>query len=75
MGQSLGLIVTGTALGLILALLATRLFSNLLFGAGADDPATFSITILVLVLIALSVTLVRARNPKTRRPANTRWAS
>jgi predicted permease len=61
-GRSLRLIMAGTAVGLILALLATRMLSNLLFGVRAHDPVTFVITTLLLVLVALIATLVPARS-------------
>jgi putative ABC transport system permease protein len=61
MWQSLRLIVAGTALGLIAALAATRVLSSQLFGISANDPGTFVIVTLLLVLIALMATLLPAR--------------
>src|ERR1700724_2491954 len=58
MGQSLRLIVAGTALGLIAALAATRVLSSQLFGIGANDPGTFVIVTLLLILVALIATLL-----------------
>jgi len=40
MGRSLRMIIAGTVLGLMLALLATRLLADLLFGVREHDPAT-----------------------------------
>ena len=54
MGQSLRLITAGTALGLIAALAATRVLSSQLFGIGANDPGTFVIVTLLLILVALT---------------------
>jgi predicted permease len=61
MGQSLRLIVAGTALGLIAALATTRVLSSQLFGIAAHDPGTFAIVTLLLVFIALLATLLPAR--------------
>jgi putative ABC transport system permease protein len=61
MGRSLRLIIAGIVLGLMLALLATRLLANLLFGVRAHDPATFGVAAALLVLAALIATLVPAR--------------
>jgi putative ABC transport system permease protein len=60
--RSLGLITTGTTLGLILALLTTSLLSKLLFGVRAHDPTTFIAATLLLVLVALIATLLPARS-------------
>jgi putative ABC transport system permease protein len=68
MGQSLRLIVAGTALGLIAALAATRVLSSQLFGIGAHDPGTFAIVTLLLVLIALMATLLPARSASRVNP-------
>jgi putative ABC transport system permease protein len=61
MGRSLRLIIAGIVLGLMLALVATRLLANLLFGVRAHDPATFGVSEVLLVIVALIATLVPAR--------------
>jgi putative ABC transport system permease protein len=61
MGRSLRLIIAGTVLGLMLALLATRLLANLLFGVREHDPATFGVAAVLLILVALIATLLPAR--------------
>jgi putative ABC transport system permease protein len=68
MGQSLRLILAGTALGLIAALAATRVLSSQLFGIGAHDPGTFAIVTLLLVVIALIATLLPARSASRVNP-------
>ena len=60
-GRSLRLIIAGTVLGLMLALMTTRLLANLLFGVRAYDPATFGVATLLLLLVALLATLLPAR--------------
>ena len=68
MGQSLRLIVAGTALGLIAALAATRFLSSQLFGISANDPGTFVVVTLLLILIAVMATLLPARTASRVNP-------
>jgi putative ABC transport system permease protein len=68
MGQSLRLILAGTAFGLIAALAMTRVLSSQLFGIGAHDPAAFVIVTLLLVVIALLATLLPARSASRVNP-------
>jgi ABC-type antimicrobial peptide transport system permease subunit len=49
------------ALGLMAALLATRLMEKLLFEVSATDPATFAGVATLLVLVALLACWVPAR--------------
>jgi predicted permease len=51
----------GVAFGVALSLVAARLLSSLLFGVGAADPATFSLTPLLLAGVALLATYLPAR--------------
>ena len=62
MGQSLRLIVAGTAFGLIAALATTRILSNQLFGISAHDPRTFILVTMLLALVALMAALIPARS-------------
>jgi putative ABC transport system permease protein len=55
------LAMTGVAIGLMGALLLTRLLSSLLFGVGATDPLTFAAIALMLALVALVASYVPAR--------------
>ena len=68
MWQSLRLIAAGTTLGLIAALAATRILSSQLFGIGANDPGTFVIVTLLLILVALIATLLPARSASRVNP-------
>jgi len=61
MGRSLRLIVAGTAVGLLAALGATRVLSSLLYSIGPDDPVTFGLVTLLLVLVAIVAALIPAR--------------
>ncbi len=51
LGEGLRLTLIGSALGLILALLLTRLLSSLLFGISTVDPLTY-VAVAVLVLVS-----------------------
>ncbi|HLK19192.1 MAG TPA: FtsX-like permease family protein, partial [Bryobacteraceae bacterium] len=64
----LGLI--GIAAGLPLALIATRLFSSLLFGVGAWDIPTFAGAALVLALVLIAAGFVPARRATSIDPVS-----
>jgi predicted permease len=59
--QGMTLAITGVAIGLVGALLLTRLLSSLLFGVSVTDPLTFAAISLLLVLVALLASYVPAR--------------
>ena len=59
-GEGLKLVLIGIGLGLIGALLLTRLMSSLLFGITATDPLTFIAISFVLVVVALIASYVPA---------------
>jgi putative ABC transport system permease protein len=51
----------GVVVGLIGALLATRLLNSMLFGVSATSPLIFTFTALILMAVALAACLVPAR--------------
>ncbi len=53
-GQALRLVLAGLGLGLVAALVLTRLMASLLFGISATDPLTFVGVSLVLLAVALA---------------------
>jgi putative ABC transport system permease protein len=59
--QGMLLALAGVALGLILSFAVTRFMASLLFGVGANDPATLVAVSLTLALIALLACLIPAR--------------
>jgi putative ABC transport system permease protein len=61
MGDGLRLAVVGVAIGAAGALLLSRAMSSLLFGVGAADPLTFTLTSLVLLLVAARAAFLPAR--------------
>jgi putative ABC transport system permease protein len=60
LGHGLRLTALGIAVGVGLALVATRLMSALLFGVGATDVATFAGAAALLAIIAAAASLVPA---------------
>jgi predicted permease len=60
-GEGLGLVAAGAALGLAGALLSTRVMRSLLFGLTPTDPATYAGIIAVLSAAALAASWIPAR--------------
>jgi putative ABC transport system permease protein len=61
LGQALKLVAIGVVLGVVIAGMLTRLLDTLLFQTPALDPVTFSLTALVLMLVATLASYVPAR--------------
>jgi putative ABC transport system permease protein len=68
-GQGMKLVVGGVAVGLLAAVLLTRLMSSLLFGVGAADAFTLVAVSGLLVAVALMACLVPARRATGLQPA------
>lgn len=60
-GEGMALVGVGLALGIALALAATRLLQSLLYGVSATDPLTFATVPLLLAAVALAANLLPAR--------------
>jgi len=52
MGLGLSLAARGIGLGMIVALILTRLLGSLLYGVGSDDPLTYGLVAVLLVTVA-----------------------
>ena len=61
MGQGVRLAITGAAVGLIGALIASQLMAGLLYGVRPTDPPTFAGVALLLMGVALFACYVPAR--------------
>ena len=61
LGQSLRLVLTGLALGLMTSLALTRLMTSFLYGVKATDPLTFVLVSILLVVVALVAGYLPAR--------------
>jgi len=59
--HGLKLTLSGIGLGLLMALAATRLLTNLLYGVSATDPSIFGSVAIVLIVVALLACYLPAR--------------
>lgn len=69
-GHGLKLVIIGVLVGLAGAYVLTRAVSALLFGVGSADLATFAITPLALMIVALVACYIPARRAARVDPAN-----
>lgn len=60
-GQGLRVAAAGAGVGVVGALLLTRLMSGLLYGVGATDPGTFIAVTLLLCAVAIVACYIPAR--------------
>jgi ABC-type antimicrobial peptide transport system permease subunit len=71
-GREIGVtVVTGLAVGLVVAALSTRLMSGLLFGVQSTDLVTYVATPVVLIVVAAAAAFVPARRAVLTHPAST----
>jgi ABC-type antimicrobial peptide transport system permease subunit len=68
MRQSLRLVATGVAVGVVLALGATRLLGSLLFEVAPSDPLTLTAVSALLVAVALLASWLPARRASRVNP-------
>jgi ABC-type antimicrobial peptide transport system permease subunit len=61
LGQTSRMLAVGVAIGLILALVAIRSSSSLLFGLQPNDPLTFAAASVLLVVVALIASFLPAQ--------------
>jgi putative ABC transport system permease protein len=61
LGQGTRLTLLGIGLGIVAALIITRLMATLLYGISATDPLTFTAVVLLLALVALAACYIPAR--------------
>jgi ABC-type antimicrobial peptide transport system permease subunit len=70
LGQALRLVSVGVAVGLAAATLLTRVLERLLFEVEALDPWTFSVTAIVLLVVATVASCVPARRSMRLAPVD-----
>jgi putative ABC transport system permease protein len=61
LGQGTRLTLLGISLGIVAALVVTRLMATLLYGVSATDPLTFAAVALLLAVVALAACYIPAR--------------
>jgi putative ABC transport system permease protein len=61
LGEGAKLAMLGLGLGVVLALLLTRLIASMLYGVSATDPLTFGIVVIVLLGVAVTACYIPAR--------------
>jgi predicted permease len=61
LGQGAKLALVGLGIGVVLALLLTRLIASLLYGVSATDPLTFGAVAIVLLGVAVAACYIPAR--------------
>jgi len=68
LGEAMGPVLGGIAIGLAVALGATRLVASQLFGLAASDPVTISLATLLMVAVALLAAYFPARKASRVAP-------
>jgi ABC-type antimicrobial peptide transport system permease subunit len=68
-GQGMTIVSSGIVIGLLAALVLTRLMSSVLFGVGAADAFTFVTVAFLLLAVALMASVVPARRATGLQPA------
>jgi putative ABC transport system permease protein len=69
-GQGVGAVLGGVAIGVVAALALTRLMASFLFGVRPTDLVTFSSVALLLVGVALAASYIPARRAMRTDPLN-----
>jgi ABC-type antimicrobial peptide transport system permease subunit len=69
MGEGSIMLVSGVAIGLLLAIATAKILSGILYGVGALDPIAFTVAPLVLTIAALIATWLPARRATQVDPA------
>jgi putative ABC transport system permease protein len=70
MGQGIGAVLAGVAVGVVAAWVLTRLMASLLFGVRATDAVTFASVAVLLTCVALAASYIPARRAMRTDPLN-----
>jgi ABC-type antimicrobial peptide transport system permease subunit len=68
LSQGMRIVLVGVGVGLVSALMATRLLTSLLYHVGPADPLTFGSTTALLLLVALAASYLPARRASQLDP-------
>jgi predicted permease len=68
LGETIGLVIAGLALGGVLAYVASRLIASRLYGVAPQDPLTLALAAGLLVAVALSAAYLPARRASRLDP-------
>jgi ABC-type antimicrobial peptide transport system permease subunit len=68
LGRALRLLTIGSAVGLVLGLLATRVLSHIVYQATPKDPLVLGGVIAMMILLGLAAALIPARRALTVDP-------
>jgi putative ABC transport system permease protein len=66
--QGVALVATGVAIGALLSLAMTKVFSSLLFDVKPSDPATFAAAAATIAAVTLLASYVPARRASRLNP-------
>jgi ABC-type antimicrobial peptide transport system permease subunit len=69
LGRGLRLVTIGSAVGVVAALILTRLLASLLYGVGAADPQVLAGAVAVLVVAGAFAAFIPARRASRTDPA------
>jgi predicted permease len=69
LGQTGKMVLVGAVIGVSASFVAARAIRGLLFGVGASDPVTFTVTLTVLAIVALLAGFLPARRATRVDPA------
>jgi putative ABC transport system permease protein len=67
--EGLRLILAGMSIGLVAALIVSRVLKSMLFSVGPGDPLSYAVVILLLATVALLATLLPARRAASVEPS------
>ena len=70
-GDGLRVTVVGATIGLVAALLVSRVLSAWLYGVSAADPATYAVTIVLLFAVSTLAAYLPARRAASTDPMRT----
>ena len=70
-GRAMGMVVLGTAIGLVAAFALTRFLTAMLFGVEATDPVTYVAVVGILVFVAFVASFLPANQAARVDPLNT----